>query len=323
MTRVSLGRVLQIIREEGDTLILCHRNPDPDTLGSAFALKHIIEHYGSQVFVACSDNASQKLSFITQGESLEYVERDYKKIIAVDVASPSQLGDLQFLADRVDLIIDHHEMNNRFATYYEDFGAACAEIIYELYALAKIKMPKHFFECIYAGISGDTGGFRYSNVTRRTMEYGSYAMERGIDYAEINRIIFDTKTLGQVRAEKLTGEKMKLLCDGAFSVILFTNEMKNDNEICDEDITDIVNYIRSIEGVLVAVSIKQGTKDENKYSISSRANCDIDVSKICAMLGGGGHQRAAGASVIASSPEEAYEACVPLFEKAVKEYKLR
>ena len=148
-------------------------------------------------------------------------------------------------------------------------------------------------------------------------------MEKGIDYAEINRIIFDTKTMGQVRAEKLTGEKMKLLCDGAFSVILFTNEMKAENGICDEDISDIVNYIRSIEGILVAVSIKQGTKDENKYSISSRANCEIDVSRVCAMLGGGGHSRAAGASIVANSPEEAFDICVPLFEKAVKEYKLK
>lgn len=320
-TKLTFNEAVDILKRSCSTLILCHRNPDPDTLGSAFALKHILEHLGSRVDVACGDNASSKLNFITGGVSLEYTDKGYERIIAVDIASPTQLGDLQFLSERVDLIIDHHGMNTRFAPYYEDLGAACAEIIFEIYKSLKIEMPKHFFECIYAGITGDTGGFRYSNVTKRTMEYGAEAIESGIDHAEINRIIFDSKTLGEINAEKLTYEKMKLYCDGALAVILFTNEMKEKNGIKDEDITDIVNCIRSIEGVLVAVSVKQGTRDIEKYSVSSRANCEIDVSSACVKLGGGGHVRAAGATVVAPSPEEALKMCLPHFEEIVNKYR--
>ena len=94
-------------------------------------------------------------------------------------------------------------------------------------------MPKHFFECIYAGMSGDTGGFRYSNVTTRSMEYGAEVISHGIDHAEINRIIFDSRTLGEIKAQKLTFEKMELLCDGALAVIMFTNEMKDEISIGD------------------------------------------------------------------------------------------
>lgn len=321
--QLTLKEALDIIKESKDTLILCHKNPDPDTLGSAFSLKHILEYYGSRAFVACCDSPSQKFSFITKGANLEYIEKQYERIIAVDVASPTQLGDLSYLADRVDLIIDHHAMNTRFAPYYEDLGASCAEIIFSFYKELNINLPKHFFECVYAGMSGDTGGFRYSNVTTRSMEYGAQVIASGIDHAEINRIIFESKTMGEIKAQKLTFEKMELLCDGALAVIMLTNEIKEQNGICDEDISDIVNNIRSIEGVLVAVSIKQGTKDSQKYSISSRANCDIDVSKVCAMLGGGGHARASGAMVVAESPKIAYEKCVPLFENAVNEFKAR
>ena len=321
--KLTLKELLDIVREGKSTLVLCHKNPDPDTLGSAFALKHILEYYGSAVCVACCDAPSQKLSFITGGDRLEYKGENYERIIAVDVASPTQLGDLSYLCDKVDLIIDHHGMNTRFAPYYEDLGASCAEIIFSIYKELSITLPKHFFECVYAGMTGDTGGFRYSNVTQRSMEYGAQVIASGIDHAEINRIIFDSKTMGEIKAQKLTFEKMELLCDGALAVIMLTNEIKEQNGICDEDISDIVNSIRSIEGVLVAVSIKQGSRDPQKYSISSRANCDIDVSKVCAMLGGGGHMRASGAMVAAPDPWSAHEACVPLFEKAVNEFKAR
>ncbi|MBQ8145508.1 MAG: bifunctional oligoribonuclease/PAP phosphatase NrnA [Clostridia bacterium] len=321
--QLTLDQLSDIIKEEKSTLILCHKNPDPDTLGSAFSLKHILEYYNSKVSVACCDMPSQKFNFITGGISLEYDYGSYERIIAVDVASPTQLGDLSFLAESVDLIIDHHAMNTRFAPYYEDLGASCAEIIFSIYKFLGIKLPKHFFECVYAGMSGDTGGFRYSNVTTRSMEYGAQVIASGIDHAEINRIIFESKTMGEIKAQQLTFEKMELLCNGSLAVIMLTNEIKEQNGIFDEDISDIVNSIRSIEGVLVAVSIKQGTKDPQRYSVSSRANCDIDVSRVCALLGGGGHARASGAMVTAPDPKSAYEQCVPLFEKAVKEFKAR
>ena len=320
---LSKDRVLSIVKEPKRTLILCHKNPDPDTLGSAFALAHILEHLGSYTDIACGDKPSSKLFFITKGKSLVLKDEEYERIIAVDVASPTQLGDLSFLAEKVDLIIDHHAMNTRFADYYEDLGASCAEIIFSIYKALEIELPNHFFECIYAGMSGDTGGFRYSNVTKRTMEYGAEVISRGIDHAEINRIIFDSKTIGEIKAQKLTYEKMELLCQGSLAVIMFTKEMKEQNGISDEDISDIVNCIRSIEGVLVAVSIKQNDKDPQKYSISSRANCELDVSRVCAEMGGGGHIRAAGASIIAPDPVSAFNKCVPLFEKAVNQYKAR
>ena len=321
--KLNLAETLEIIKKPLKTLVLCHKNPDPDTLGSAFALKHILLQLGSEVFVACADRASGKFSFITGNDDLEYIDRDYERIIAVDVASPMQLGDLCTLADDVDLIIDHHAMNTRFAPYYEEFSASCAEIIFSFYKALNIGLPKHFFECIYAGMSGDTGGFRYSNVTKQSMEYGAEVIGMGIDHAEINRIIFESKTIGEIKAQKLTFEKMELLCGGSLAVIMMTNKMKEENGIADEDISDIVNSIRSIEGVLVAVSIKQSGRDPQRFAVSSRANCEIDVSHVCAKLGGGGHMRAAGATLVSSDPVSAFNACIPLFEQAVNEYKAR
>ena len=314
MKKLNLIELQNEIKIPKYTLILCHRNPDPDTLGSAFGLKAILENYGSKAKVACCDKTT-RLAFITKGESLEYCEDNYERIISVDVASPMQLGELSFLADRVDLIIDHHAMNTRFTDYYEEFCGACCEIIFELARELKIldNLPIHFFESVYAGISGDTGGFKYSNTTERTMLYGAEIITFGIDFAEINRLIFDNKTLGEIKGQELAYKNVKLLCDGTLAIVMFTKAMREENDITDEDIGDIVNCIRSIEGVKVAVSIKQTTNDENKYSISSRSNCDIDVSKACAKIGGGGHVRAAGATLYANSSEEAFAKIVELF----------
>ena len=320
---LTIKELAKRIEPNAKTIILCHKNPDPDTLGSAFALRHILRHFGSECDVGCCDLTQRKFDFITGGRSLEYKDSGYERYIAVDVASPSQLGELEYLSDRVDITIDHHAMCTRFSDYYENLRASCAENIYLLAKELDIldKLPLNFFECLYAGMSADTGGFRFSNVTPDTMSLASLVIASGIDHAEINRVIFDSKSLEEIKAQRLTYENMEMYLDGAISLIIFTNEMKNANGIVDADIGDIVNSVRGIDGVLVALSLKQNSRDETKYSLSSRANANIDVSKGCMLLGGGGHTRAAGATVIASSPEEARKIALPIFEKLVLEYK--
>lgn len=324
MNKLDIKEAVALLKEPKSTLILCHRNPDPDTLGSAFALKCVLETCGSQVEVACCDIPAKKLGFLTGGNSLEYKERDYQRYVAVDVASPTQLGELEFLADRVELTIDHHKMCTRFSDYYENFLASNAENIYDIAKNMGIidTLPSVFFECVYAGMSGDTGCFRFSNATPETLKTASEVVSHGIDHAEINRIIFDSKTIEEIRAQRLTYEHMELCFDGKLSLVLFTNEMKEKNGICDADIGDIVSYLRSVDGVLVAVSLKE-TKEKGKYSLSSRANTEIDVSAVCQKIGGGGHTRAAGATLYAENGQCAVAMVKELFGQAIKEYEAR
>ena len=323
MNKLTITDLAKEFSKKKKTVILCHKNPDPDTLGSAFALKHVLTYLGSEATVACGDMPQRKFGFITGGETLEFKNEGYERYIAVDVASPTQLGELEYLSESVNIIIDHHAMCVRFADYYENFRASCAENIYLLASELGIldNLPINFYECLYAGMSADTGGFRYSNVTPETMSLASLIIARGIDHAEINRIIFDSKSLEEIKAQRLTYENMEIFENGQISIIVFTNEMKEKNNIDDSDIVDIVNTVRGIDGVLVALSLKQNTKDPTKFSLSSRSNANIDVSKACAQLGGGGHVRASGATIIASSPSEARDIAIPLFINALNEYK--
>lgn len=322
MRRLNSNEVASDLKIKKSTLILCHKSPDPDTLGSAYGLKAILEHFGSSVKVSCADKVTKRLMFLTNGEDLTYNGEKYERIVAVDVASPSQLGELSFLCESVDFTIDHHPMCERFSDYYEKHTASCAEIIYEIAEELNIldKLPISFFESVYAGISGDTGCFRFSNVNSETLIKASKIIEHNIDHAEINRKIFDSKTKSEVLAQRLTYENMELYENDTLSIICFTNEMKAKNNLTDLDLGDIINHIRGLEGVLVAVSLKQSESDAKKYAVSCRANADIDVGLVCAQIGGGGHKRAAGASIEAESKEEAISKIVTLFNKPIKDF---
>ena len=324
MTKLSLGEVALKVKSAKNALVLCHRNPDPDTLGSAFGLKHILEHFGASVRVACCDPSSPKFDFITGGcdISAPFDIDLYDSVIAIDVASGAQLGEYSYLADKVSLIIDHHESCTRFSDYYEDFASACAMIVFDLAKELGIfeVLPAHFYECVYAGISGDTGCFKYSNTTKKALTMASELVDTGIDFAHINYIIFDCKSVGEIAAQCMVYKCVELFENKTLAIALITNEMKEKNGVCDDDIADIISSVRQIEGVKVAVTIKQVSKNDRKYSISSRANCDINVSKICAKIGGGGHPRAAGATLEDMEPKEAFDTIRDLFIKGMKLY---
>lgn len=324
MNKLSLSELAGEIRQAKKTVVFCHRNPDPDTLGSAFSLKCILEHFGSEVRVVCPERVKEKFAFITDGCDLtaEFDIDSFDRAIAIDVGSKSQLGDYDIYADKISLIIDHHEMNSRYADYYEDFAPATAMIVYELASELGIldALPKKFFECVYAGLSGDTGCFKYSNTTPYSLRMAAEIIERGIDFSKINYMIFDSKSIGEISAQRMVFDKVSLYCDKRLAIVAVTNEDKKKYGVDENDISDIVNTARQIQGVLVAVTIKQVDADERKFSVSSRANVDIDVSALCLELGGGGHPRAAGATVIASSPEEALETVIKTFSKGVESY---
>ena len=324
MRKLSLKETAESLKAPLETLVFCHRNPDPDTLGSAFAAKHILEHFGSSVRVACCDEASSKFSFITGGVSLKehFDISRFQRVIAIDVGSTSQLGEYDIYADKVTLNIDHHEMNSRFCDYYEDFTPACAMIVYQLANELGIadSLPSHFFECVYAGLSGDTGCFKYSNTSPAALVCASELVSRGIDFANINYIIFDCKTPSELSAQKMALEHTKLYLDGRLAILLVTNEMKKKYGVGDDDISDIISTVRTIQGVLIAVSVKE-TSTPNRFSVSSRANADINVADLCVKLGGGGHPRAAGATVIGMETNEAYELIKNTFSEGIYGYK--
>ena len=227
-------------------------------------------------------------------------------------------------------MIDHHGTGEPFADNYIDSRTSAAgEIVYRIYKelLFRGKIPQSIraLRLIYAAIVSDCGSFKFSNTTPYTLSVAAEltavinnSTDGGLDTSDISRLLFGHFTVREMTAKMIAIQNMRFFEDGRLGVVLFSSDILSENDLDENDIGNAVETPRCIDGVLVALAIRQ--TGERTYKISSRANGDIDCAAVCAQYGGGGHTRAAGCTVEASSPEEAISIAVGAFGKAVRDY---
>lgn len=289
--------------------VLMHIRPDGDTVGASMALCEMFRAMGIEARYASADTIPERLSFLTEGllpaESLEGYEA-----IAVDVASPAQLGEL-FDKVTVTLTIDHHEFNTPFSQNYTVKGASSAGevmlgIARELEHRGAIRINKKIAERLYAAISSDTGGFIFSNAAPETYRCAAALIEYGIDHADINHRLFMSKTREQIAAEGLVASKINCALDGKISYAVISRKDMDGVGLSSADFDCGIDIVRSLMGAEIALIVKE-TDRGFKASMRSLGK---NVAEIAARHGGGGHVRAAGCTVEAKSVNEAAEILV-------------
>ena len=293
---INCRAVCKFLKAKDDYIILTHTSPDGDTLGSAYALALGLISIGKKAYVVCSDDIPNRYDYFVKKADLKPI--DYKTIVAVDVADPRLLGELYSTCkDRVELCIDHHISNTGYANklYLDEKASATAECIYEILKLLKVKITPLIAECLYTGIATDTGCFKYSNVTVKTHLITAELYKKNINAAEINRLMFDTKSKARLELEKMVLETAEFHFDNRCIVLTVTEDMQKTSGCEPSDLEGVAVISRSVEGVMVGVSIKQ--TEEKIYKISLRTYDPIDASAICQTLGGGGHKGAAGCTL--------------------------
>ena len=314
--RLTAAEAASRLRGETDTLILLHRHPDGDAVGSAFALRMLMEGMGCRTLCACADEIPDRLGFLVkavQGSVLQAnLPADFapRQVIAVDTASPAQMGDLfETFGDRVDLMIDHHGKGEMYADgWISPESAATGEMILSLGEILVAEgripaIPVEASRLLYVAISSDTGCFRYSNVTPATLRATATLLEAGFDAAELNHRLFEVKSAKLMCAERLGMERLRLHLDGRVAVVDMPYAIKAQYELADEHMETLVDIARSVEGVEVAVAIRQ-SGEIPVFRVSMRSAGDVDVSEICATFGGGGHKKAAGCTVTCADSED-------------------
>lgn len=294
----SLKEAAQKLLENDNVVILSHEHPDGDTLGCACALKIALNKLGKKVKIKCEDVPPNKYSYLFDGISQDEFE-DEKFVVAVDVADEKLLGKKMQneYGSRIDLLIDHHFSNKvecKFSYVDPDSAAAC-EIIYEMLGLMGVDIDKRIADCLYTGISTDTGCFRYSNTTAKTLRMASELVELGADSFFINTIMFETKSKTYIKLEALVMDKMQMYYDDRCCVMYITQEMFEKSGSNEHETDPIASKTRQIEGVLVGVTLRE--KTDGSFKVSVRTNADLNASDICACLGGGGHPKAGGCQV--------------------------
>lgn len=299
-----------------DVLILVHRNPDGDCLGTAFALKRAFENLGRRVCVAATGTVDRNLREITDGAEELKPQFLPSAIVSVDVATQQMLGpDLACYVDTVDYNIDHHFTNTEYARNNIVFGSASSagEVLFDLFSACGVEIDDVIAEKLYAAIAFDTGCFRYSNTTAHTHFVVSELLKFSFDAPRVVRNMFDVVPLRQLKTERAALDSLHAYQDGKILLLPISRKMLEENGATDEDVSGMVALIRRIEGAVVCATLKETKEGDVKVSLRS-ADDIFDVSSVASVFGGGGHVKASGC-LIKSSLEEAEGRLLSAIEK--------
>ncbi len=295
--RLSLRATARFLKRHDNFIILTHASPDGDTLGSAYALYYGLKEIGKCAEVICPDVIPSKYAYFVH-ETDHITDNGKATVVTVDVADKRLLGALQEdFGDRVDLSIDHHISNTEFAKmlYLDSDASATAEAIYELLSVMRVNVNTVTAKALYTGLATDTGCFKYSSVTAKTHLIAAALHEFDIEADKINRIMFDTKSRKLLELERMVLEGAEYHFDNRCFLLTVTAEMQEQTGCSGTELEGIAVISRSVEGVLAGVTLKQVGDEE--FKVSLRTYEPLSATKICKLLGGGGHNAAAGASV--------------------------
>ncbi|MEG1650535.1 MAG: bifunctional oligoribonuclease/PAP phosphatase NrnA [Oscillospiraceae bacterium] len=285
-----------LLKQMRDVLIITHKNPDGDTLGSGFGLWAALRQIGIRSKVVNEGKIADRFDFMTKPYA-EQADTDFEPlfVVAVDTAATKLIGDslCEKYGGRVDLCIDHHGSNETYAknTVCDPASASTCEIIAEITELLGAELDMYIAKCVYTGLATDTGCFKYSNTTAKSHLLAARLIDIGVDFAELNRLFFETKSRQRAALEQMAVAGMEFAHDGKIAIITVTKDMLARAGCDPSDIEGITPISRTIEGVEVGVTMRELNNGNFKVSLRT---VTVDAARICAMFGGGGHPRASG-----------------------------
>ena len=295
----TLDNILEEINKAESIVILTHENPDGDAIGSGLALYNALKQIGKNPDIIIPEYP-RTFEFLPGSNEIKKesnVEK-YDLAISVDCATIKMLNGFAnyFENAKVKVSIDHHSTNTMFGdlNYVSPDAPACAQILLVVFEYFKIEVTKDIGTCILAGIITDTGGFKYSGVTSETFEFVAWLLQKGINVSKIYRKVLQTKTRANFELNRIAINRLEFFEDGK---VAFTYITKEDEESVNAESGDhegIVETGRDIEGVEVSIFVRETDKG---CKVSMRSNEYVNVSDVCLLLGGGGHIRAAGATM--------------------------
>ena len=299
---LDIAAALSRLLKAENVLLICHKNPDGDTIGSAAALYWALKGLGKTVAVLCADPIPSRYDYMDIGLYTGQFTPGYT--VAVDVAGIQLFGDsetVQKYAQRVDLCIDHHTSNSGYAAslLLDGEAAATAELMYDMFSEMDAPITPLVADCLYTGLSTDTGCFKFTNTTARTHLVAAKLMEAGANTVKLNSLLFESKSRSRIELERFALENLEYYFEGRCALICLTREQIEASGVEPSELEGITAIPRMIEGVEVGLTLRQ--QPSGSYKASIRTTLGVDASAIAAHLGGGGHKQAAGCEILGST----------------------
>jgi phosphoesterase RecJ-like protein len=302
-----MQQAINLIKSSENILILTHKNPDGDAIGSALGLAQALDYLDNKNIECFSkDEIPDVFNFLPGVSNIknQIDSKHYNLIILLDCAFFNRTGidNIKEIASSYDnlLIVDHHPKNEieRNCLYIIDSEASSTAIlIYALLEKMKIKITKNISDCLLTGIFTDTGGFQHSNTDPQSLEIAAELMRKGSRIDKIAKNIFNGKNIPAI---KLWGKALSRIQTDKSTGMAASYISKNDIEECgakEEDASGLVNIINTISDAKFSLLLTESKDRKIKGSLRSEDYKGIDVSEIARSLGGGGHKLASGFEV--------------------------
>lgn len=298
----NVKEMFDIIEKSNDICIAGHKAPDGDCIGSVMALYEFLKPLNKNLTV-CLDGKIpfNYVSFVDEYVlSKGYDGSKYDLVIVLDCSDKERLGKFSDILNNAKktICIDHHKTNMSFAdiNIIDIHNSSTGELLYDIIESAgkEKEITKKIAEYIYVAILTDTGKFSYSSTSSNTHKTVASLMEKGIDVAAIDNIIYNSKPSNVVKAYIDCISSINLYFDNKFGIAVISQKTLSDYNVEMGDIDGVVEFIREIKEVEVSCVLKEYN---NNTKVSLRSKNDIDVSEISTKFGGGGHAKASGFEV--------------------------
>ena len=313
MSSLTRSECAEFLRRHDGYVILIHRRPDGDTVGSAAVLCRGLRAMGKTAHIIGNSEVTARYLPLLSGLTKAWPEAG-DTLVSVDVASEKMLPDaFRVLAGEITLRIDHHGSADSFTAFelVDSGSASCGEIIFDLLTTLGVKLDKAMAEALYTAVSTDTGCFRYANTTAHSLRTAAACAEAGGDLFSINQVLFDTNSFRKLKIQSWITEHTEFLAGGRIAVCALPKAVETEIGADEDDLDGISGFPRSIEGVKIAALLREIPGGAVKASL--RAVPGYDAAAICAQFGGGGHKGAAGCTLKMSLKDaaEAIKAAMP------------
>jgi phosphoesterase RecJ-like protein len=309
MKQSTFDEIGALLRSQQTFAVLSHVRPDGDALGSQLGLGLSLSKLGKKVMVRNEDGLLEKYSFLPGGEFLQTPlnePQDFDVAIALDTATENRLGTSTDLvrSAKTWINIDHHPSNPGYGdlVYIDPTAPATGQILFELITSQGLPIDAAIAENLFVAISTDTGSFQYPNTTARTFEIGAALVACGVDVGRVSQLLYESYPRRRTELLRELLGTMRFEAGGKIATFSLGLKVAADIGAKPEDNEGLIDHIRAIQGVIVAIFFEE--LEEGKVRVSMRSKSEeVDVSVICQKFGGGGHKLAAGTRVRGTLPE--------------------
>lgn len=296
------SQIAKAIHDARHIAIACHIRPDGDAIGSIVGMALSLQLAGKKVTVISEDGVPANLAFLPGSEIVQTSKAeplDVDVAIALDNATKERLGERTNIAFSVAPLlinIDHHGTNSHYGNlnYIDTQSPATGQIIYEFLSQHGFALNDAVRQNLFVAISTDTGSFQYRCTTASTHRIVAEMMDSGLDTAELAKMIYQTHPFRHTLLLRVLLNEMKFTADRRIASWVLTLATQHEIGVEAGDTEGLIDALRTIEGVTAAVMFEETPDGKIRVSVRSKDQ-RLNVSKICAEFGGGGHAMAAGA----------------------------